>query len=200
MKTDINIKGASSSGFSLIEIVIAVGILSFAMIPIINSSQQSVRMTGYNIYRVTGSNLCMSIIDRYKNSSYEDLIKMFGQGDDYAQTIISNDPALNSTGLPADHAAFIKKFQRSAIIEEIVDEPNLAKFTAVVRWKSHPRRPPTVFKLTRIIVNYDRIGIKPISASGNYSFTRCDSTTDKNRETGIVDARALKKFWRDFGG
>lgn len=187
-----------NKAFSFVEIVIAIGILAFAMIPLMMSSQQSTRIQRYNIYRVTGTNLANATMERFKNLKYLDLEENFAHGEDKAKEIIENDPVLNTDGVSDEHREFINNFERSATFEDVPNNDNLGLLTVKVSWRPHPKQPRTTVELARVIVDWHEVGLSPMTATGDYAFSKVKGTpTDIGN---MIDPEVMSNFWKDMGG
>ncbi len=112
--------------FSLTEVLVAMAIIAFAVIPIVTMSSTSNKKAVFSEYHVFFQARAMRVLEHYSILKYEDL-KMLATGDNGAIHITLSDP-------PIPHE-FSRKLKRAVEVLEFQElEPGLGKLIATMQW------------------------------------------------------------------
>jgi prepilin-type N-terminal cleavage/methylation domain-containing protein len=143
--------GRHPTGFSLLEVLMTVVVLSVALIPIFHYFGMAPQRTTQTIHRALALAMANQLLERYRAVSYNVLKK--------ARETLAADPLVKWEALPPDVRAMTQAYQyeRDVVLEEIPGETGLALLHVYVRWKLGDI-PPREVSLSRVVVDYSRLG------------------------------------------
>lgn len=149
-------------GFSLLEMMVTVVILSVAIIPLFNYFGSAPRRTALTIHRALALTLATQLLERYRAVPYGTLKEQFGQGEEKAREALATDPLVRWEALPPDMRAQLEayKYDREVVFEDVESENGLGILRVYVRWKIGDV-PPRELSLSRVVVDYGRLGGPP---------------------------------------
>lgn len=126
--------------FSLMEILVAAGLLISLVVPVISFNQRGVIEAGVTQEELTGRSLLMDLCERYKACSPEEL------------EALAADPAkIERDDYVTPQRAGGMRFARAVTIQKNMDGvAGLHRVTFSVAWTSR-HRPPQVASLSRLI-------------------------------------------------
>lgn len=128
-------------GFSLMEVMIAVGLLATLLIPVLIFNQRGVVEAGVTQEELLGRQLLMDLCERYKAASPDELAALANPAQ------LERDDLL----IPLRVAPTGMRFARSVTLERNVGgQVGLHAVTFTVAWSSRQRK-PQVASLVRLI-------------------------------------------------
>jgi len=113
--------------FSLTEVLVALAIIAFALIPIVTMSSTTTKQAVFSEYHVFFQARAMRVLQHYSILPYRDLA-MLATGPDGAIHVTLTDP-------PIPHE-FRRKLKTAIEVLEFKElEPGLGKLTATMQWR-----------------------------------------------------------------
>jgi prepilin-type N-terminal cleavage/methylation domain-containing protein len=168
-----------SRGFSLLEVVVAVGLLSFCLLPIITHSRQTVKETEFSQEDLIARHFLIDLVERFKGSSVEELKKLPPVESDLPlgsePVILSRDDILaerrrvvsemrgqsrragyedaGARGLEKilDIADLMRLTRGVVFIENVGGVPGMHELTCTVRWKSRLGQGERKIGITKVL-------------------------------------------------
>ncbi len=146
-------------GFSLLEVIVTVVILSIALVPIFAYFGSAPKRSAVTMHRALAHTLANQLLERYRAVPYDTLQRAFGQGEEQARSIISQDPLIRWEAQPRDIAHMVRNYEytRDIVFEPVQGQPGLALLRVYVRWKMGDV-PPREVQISRVIVDYAKVG------------------------------------------
>ena len=111
---------------SLTEVLVAMAIIAFALVPIVTMSGTSNKKAVFSEYHVFFQSRAMRVLEHYSILAYADL-KMLATGPDGAIQVTLSDPPI-----PHEFRRKLKKAIERLEFQEL--EPGLGKLTAIMQW------------------------------------------------------------------
>ena len=113
-------------GFSLVEILIALTVICFALIPIITMSSKNTQKAVFSEYHVFFQSRAVRLLQHYSILSYEDL-KLLSTGSEGTIHVTLRDPPI-----PYEFRRKLKRSSETLTFEEL--EPGLGMLKATMQW------------------------------------------------------------------
>jgi hypothetical protein len=156
-------------GITFLEIMFASIILAVALLPIIQSSSQNIRRTGFNIHRSMATSLISQLMERYKSMPYSWLTKQFEAGTIDMSDLLQNDPVLASPFVPASYKERIADvYEVTGSFEDIQGNEAIGLLSFKVKWKSNAKVKATSISLAKTVINYAKFGVQTSGTQGAF--------------------------------
>ena len=181
-------------GVTFLEILFSVALLAVAMLPIIQTSQSSIRRTGFNIHRVTATMLSNQLMERYRSMPFDWLEENFGAGEIDMKEIMKKDSLLASPALPKSYMDILEKYEVSAKFEDVSGDESLGLLSFKVKWRASRNAPKTELSLGKAVINYEKFGIKTVNTQGGFlqsgdnSISRLNTDWDSDAPSTASDS------------
>ena len=172
-------------GISFLEIMFATIILSVALLPIIQSSSQNIKKTGFNIHRSMATMLISQLMERHKAMPYEWLTKQF-EGDAVDMgSLLENDPVLASPFIPPDYKKQIRdRYEVTGSFKDLYDNDSMGLLSFKVKWKSNSRAKARSISLAKTVINYAKFGVQTSGTQGSFLQTGGGAPSELNSSEG----------------
>lgn len=125
-----------NSAFTMIEILVAIAVLSFAFVPLIMNIMNARRGAESTIEEMKGIAYAADMIDRIKTTPYKNLKELNQADDDTAFKTLDIDP--QEMARPAANASFVRKVTISKELDEKFNagksKYKMRKITVEVSW------------------------------------------------------------------
>jgi hypothetical protein len=120
-------RNGSRSGVTLIEIVVAVGILAFCFLPIMQFSRQNIRETQVSQEDLLARHFLIDMVERFKGASLEELKRLPAS---VLPTPLGNDgPVVAGDDLLNDHKALVDELRNKVATGVTAGGTNAATVT-----------------------------------------------------------------------
>lgn len=129
-------------GFSMLEIMVAVGLLAVCLTPVVAFNQRSLSESGVTLEEMIARQAIINMCERYKNESPEVLRDLAASPD-----AIGQDPFL----IDLDGARAYGFSRHISFVENSGGNSGLHEITFEVRWKSARRKVDRSLKIVRLI-------------------------------------------------
>ena len=113
-------------GFSLAEVLIAVCIVAFALVPIITMSGSSSKKASFSEFNIFFQSRAVRVLEHYSLVPYP-VLKSLAKGDKGAIEVTLSDPPI-----PYEFKRKLKTANKMLHFEEF--EPGFGKLTAIMQW------------------------------------------------------------------
>lgn len=131
----------------MLELVVVVVILAFAITPLVMSSRSSIQSADYAIKRAMAANLATRMVERFSALDYEELRERLG-----TTFNPDEDPLL----APATYPDFLKErladYAKTVTFQELVTD-KLGMVQVEVRWYTREGSPQSKLKASKVVVN-----------------------------------------------
>ncbi|MBI2944158.1 MAG: prepilin-type N-terminal cleavage/methylation domain-containing protein [Candidatus Wallbacteria bacterium] len=146
-------------GFSLLEIMVTVVVLSVALIPLFDFFGSAPKRAQLTMHRALALTLASQLLERYRALPYSSLKETFGQGEEKSKEALAADPIVRWEAMPPDTRQLVETYhyERDVVFEDVPGEPGLGLLKVYVRWKLGDV-PPREITLARVVVDYTRAG------------------------------------------
>ncbi len=145
-------KAIYRKAFSFSEVLVAVLIVAFALVPILGLLSGNTRQVAFNQDSSVAQLLATQVLERYRYEDYGYLLEKFSSLE-AGKSVIESDELLSSIteDLPPAAESLYGKFERYAVFKETV--PGLrGVFEVVVKWKNMSGRDNSL-KLRAVLYN-----------------------------------------------
>lgn len=129
-------------GFSMLEIMVAVGLLAVCLTPVVAFNQRSLAESGVTLEEMIARQAIINMCERYKNETPEVLRDLAAD-----PAAIGQDPFL----IDLEGARAYGFSRHIAFVENAGGNPGLHEIAFEVRWKSARRKVDRSLKLVRLV-------------------------------------------------
>lgn len=172
-------------GITFLEIMFASIILAVALLPIIQSSSQNIKKTGYNIHRSTATMLINQLMERYKSMPFSWLTEQFEAGSVDMADLLQNDPVLASPFVPESYKKRVGDiYEVTGSFEDIHGNESIGLLSFKVKWKPNPRIKATSISLAKTVINYAKFGVQTSGTQGAFLQEGGSAPSQLNSGTG----------------
>lgn len=134
-------------GFSMLELVVVVGMLAFAIGPMVLSSRSSIGKTEYDMKRAMAVNLATRMAERFAAVDYYTLVETIDASFDP-----DADPLLSPETYPDFLKARLGEYSKQVTFRELVTD-RVGIVEVAVRWYPRKGMPQATLKASKVIVN-----------------------------------------------
>ena len=120
------------AGASFVGVMLAVVILSLAILPMLSMLIDQTEKTTMSRDRIFATHLANSVIERLRLEPYSQ-VKVYCSSLESGTVFINEDEWLNPKEAPKQYLAMVKRFSRAVVITEI--SPRAGKLEAIVSWE-----------------------------------------------------------------
>jgi hypothetical protein len=141
----------------LLEIVVTVGVLATALIPLVSGFTSSIRSTDHVNRRALAIALTNTCLERYRGTPFDRLAGLFGDVKGDGSEVLSRDPLLRSDLAGPAFSGSLREYRLEGRFEVTVPG-QLGLLTFTCHFPTRTGGPPTSVHLSGVVVDYTKIG------------------------------------------
>lgn len=146
-----------TAGASFLEVVVAVAIVAFILVPMIVSFTASTRGTDHTNRRLVAISLTNACLERFRAQPFGQLKTLFGPGTDGGRGVLEKDPTIRSELIGAAFFESVREYVLDGAFEEVTPG-KLGVLTFRCRFPTRNGGPMATVKLAKVIIDYAKVG------------------------------------------